>query len=308
MIETSTGRPRPNRTRFLLYENPIAGVARRTLTDDVVTILQREGCHVVRQPCQADLTSLDWDRLGRDYDAIISAGGDGTLRHIASRMPPDSLPIGIIPRGTGNVLAEEIGLGRSPARIAATLRHGPVIGIAGARANGEPFYLMAGIGFDGEAVRRLNLEAKQKWGKPAYTRPVLSALTGVEPRLHVVADGGRETEAGWVLVANARRYGGSFELSKHAGLDRPGLVVYLLPRGGIVRRLAHLTALGLGALGRLPNVAIWPVREVAITSAFPAAVQVDGDRFGTVPVHIKWGEPRLSVIVPEEYAARTAAT
>lgn len=308
MTDDSGGRPaRANRTRFLLYENAIAGLARRTITDDVVTILQREGCDVVRQSPQEDLEVLDWGRAVREFDAVVSAGGDGTLRHVASRMPAGALPIGIIPRGTGNVLAEEIGLSRSPARIAGTLRHGPVITMAGARANGEPFYLMAGIGFDGETVRRLDVETKQKWGKPAYTRPVLTALTGVEPRLHVVADGGREAEAGWVLVANARRYGGSFKLSNHAGLHRPGLVVYLLPRGGIARRLAHLTALGMGAIERLPGIAIWPATEVTITSDFPAAVQIDGDRFGTAPVQIKWGEPKLALIAPEAYAARIGA-
>jgi diacylglycerol kinase family enzyme len=305
MDDQSIGRPgRPNRTRFLLYENAIAGLARRTITDDVVTILQQDGCDVVRLSAKDDLRALDWERTARDFDAIISAGGDGTLRHVASRIPPGHLPIGIIPRGTGNVLAEEVGLSRSPARIAATLRHGPVVTTAGARANGEPFYLMAGIGFDGETVRRLDLKTKQKWGKPAYTRPVLTALTGAEPRLHVVADGGRETEAGWVLVANARRYGGSFKLSKHAGLHHPGLVVYLLPRGGIARRLAHLTALGMGAIERLPGIAIWPATEVTVTSDFPAAVQIDGDRFGTAPVEIKWGEPKLALIVPEAYALR----
>jgi diacylglycerol kinase family enzyme len=308
MTDDSGGRPvRANRTRFLLYENAIAGLARRTITDDVVTILQREGCNVVRQSPQEDLEALDWDRAVREFDAVVSAGGDGTLRHVASRMPASALPIGIIPRGTGNVLAEEIGLSRSPARIAGTLRHGPVITMAGARANGEPFYLMAGIGFDGETVRRLDVETKQKWGKPAYTRPVLTALTGIEPRLHVVADGGRDAEAGWVLIANARRYGGSFKLSNHAGLHRPGLVVYLLPRGGIARRLAHLTALGMGAIERLPGIAIWPATEVTITSDFPAAVQIDGDRFGTAPVKIKWGEPKLALIAPEAYAVRIGA-
>ncbi len=85
------------------------------------------------------------------------------------------------------MLAEEIGLTRSPGRIADALMHGPVRTFTGARANGAPFYLMAGIGFDAETVRRLDLASKRRWGKPAYTRPVLSALTESEPRLLVAA-------------------------------------------------------------------------------------------------------------------------
>jgi diacylglycerol kinase family enzyme len=145
------------------------------------------------------------------------------------------------------------------------------------------------------------------WGKPAYTRPVLATLADAEPRLHVVADGGRQAEAGWVLVANARRYGGSFKLSAQAGLHRPGLFVYLVPRGGLARRLAHLTALGLGALERMPGVIVWTADRVTVTSDRPAAVQVDGDSFGTVPLEIKWGEPKLALIVPEAYAATSVA-
>lgn len=304
-----SARPSPahSRTRFLLYENPIAGVARRTLTDDVVSVLQRRGCSVTRLSPGIDLQPLDWGRLASDHDAIVSAGGDGTLRHVAARLPANGLPIGLIPRGTGNVLAEEIGLTRSPTRIAEALMHGPVVTANGAHANGQPFYLMAGIGFDGETVRRLDTGIKQTWGKPAYTRPVLTSLSMPEPTLRVMADGGRQAEAGWVLVANSRRYGGSFKLTDRAGLHQPGLIVYLLPRGGLVRRLSHLTALGLGALERMPGVVVWQATEIEIRSDFPSAVQIDGDPFGTVPLKIQWGEPKLALIVPEAYAATLTA-
>jgi diacylglycerol kinase (ATP) len=298
---------RPHRTRFLLHENPIAGVERRTLTHDVVRELQRRGCTITRLQTDVELGSVDWGCLATENDAVISAGGDGTLRMLAAHMPPSLLPIGLIPRGTGNVLAEEIGLTKSPARIADALIHGPARTFTGARANGAPFYLMAGIGFDAETVRSLDLASKRKWGKPAYTRPVLTALANNEPRLRVVADGGREAEAGWVLVANARRYGGSFKLSDRAGLHKPNLLVYLVPRGGLGRRLAHLTALGLGALERMPGITVWTADHLTVTSDVPAAVQVDGDVFGSVPVEIKWGEPKLALIVPEAYAEQTAS-
>lgn len=305
MIDTIARQPQASgRTRFLLYENPIAGIARRTMTDDVVTVLQRRGCAVTRLSPGIDLLTLDWRRLTAENDVVVSAGGDGTLRHVAARIPADMLPIGIIPRGTGNVLAEEIGMTRSATRIADALMHGPAVTATGARANGQPFYLMAGIGFDGETVRRLDAGTKQKWGKPAYTRPVLSSLAMPEPTLRVLADGGRQADAGWVLVANSRRYGGSFKLCSRAGLHRPGLLVYLLPRGGLARRLTHLTALSLGALDRLPGVKIWEATEVDIWADFPSAVQIDGDPFGTLPLKIKWGEPKLALIVPETYAAR----
>lgn len=298
---------RPQRTRFVLHENPIAGIARHMLTSNVVRELQRRGCLVTRLTMGASLPDVDWAQLASQNDAIISAGGDGTLRQLAMQMPAGLLPVGIIPRGTGNVLAREIGLAKSLARVADTLMHGRTVEVTGARANGDPFYLMAGIGFDAEAVRRLDVETKRKWGRPAYARPILSALAKAPPRLHVSADGGREAEAGWVLIANARCYGGYFRLSAQAGFEKPNLIVHLVPRGSIGRRFANATALGFSALQRMPGIQIWSASQVRITSEAPVAAQIDGDEFGTTPVEIKWGEPKLALIVPETYAAGTAA-
>jgi diacylglycerol kinase family enzyme len=298
---------RPHRTRFVLHEHPIAGIARHMLTSNVLRELQRRGCLVTRLMMGVNLPDVDWAQLACENDAVISAGGDGTLRQLASHMPAGLLPVGIIPRGTGNVLASEIGLVKSLSRVADTLMHGRTVELTGARANGTPFYLMAGIGFDAEAVRRLDVETKRKWGKPAYARPILSALAEAPPRLHVSADGGREAEAGWVLVANARYYGGYFRLSAHAGFEKPDLVVHLVPRGNIGRRLVHATALGFSALQRMPGIQVWSASHLKITSEAPVAAQIDGDEFGTTPIEIKWGEPKLALIVPEAYAVRTAS-
>ena len=60
------------------------------------------------------------------YDAIVAAGGDGTIRHAAAALIGTDMPLGIIPVGTGNVLAHEIGLARTPDAIARMLLEGPV--------------------------------------------------------------------------------------------------------------------------------------------------------------------------------------
>ncbi len=133
--------------------------------------------------------------------------------------------------------------------------HGSTRTFTGARANGAPFYLMAGIGFDAETVRRLDLDAKRRWGKPAYTRPVLSALPPVSRGCSH-----RRWRARSRSALGSRRQcpplRRSFKLSDKAGLHRPNLLVYLVPRGGLIRRLAHLTALGLGSLEKMPGVTL----------------------------------------------------
>jgi diacylglycerol kinase family enzyme len=291
------------RRRFLLVENPIAGVSRRTLTDDVVRALEERGAVVTRLGTEADLAGVDWAEVARRYDAVIAAGGDGTVRALGRSVAATGLPLGLIPRGTGNVLAEEVELPRSPDAIADVLTTGPVVRIRGARANGEPMFLMAGIGFDGDVVQRLDLGLKRSVGKAAYAMPALAAIGARQPRLSVRIDGGEPLEAGWVVVANARRYGGSFQLSRRAGLRNDGLIVVLFPLGGPIRRAGELLALGAGRLDRMRGVRILPARRVSIRSADRAPVQIDGDAVGSLPLEMEWGEPQLALIVPEAYAA-----
>jgi diacylglycerol kinase family enzyme len=306
----STTPTETERRRFLLVSNPIAGPAGRSLTEEVVHALAARGADVTRLDDADAVSQHDWSRAAGRFDAAVAAGGDGTIRALGARLAGSALPVGIIPRGTGNVFASEIGLPHGAEAIADILMRGSQIRIRGARANGAPFYLMAGVGFDGEIVHRLDLPAKRLIGRAAYTRPTLAALAGSQPRLVCRIDGAPHEAAhdvGWVLVANAGRYGGSFRLTERAGLDKDGLAVILFRRGGRLRRMMDLLALGLGRLEYAPGVTILPAMRVAVTAEGCAAVQLDGDDFGQTPVEIVWGEPELNLIVPEAYAAAFAA-
>src|SRR5262249_61604032 len=85
-------------------------------------------------------------------------------------------PLDILARGSDNVLAQEIGLKATPEVLCQMLADGPTLPIACAKANGEPFLLMAGAGFDARVVGALNHALKSRIGKIAYAAPVLGAL------------------------------------------------------------------------------------------------------------------------------------
>ena len=87
-----------------------------------------------------------------NYDAVIAAGGDGTIRHVAAALIGTETPLGIIPVGTGNVLAHEIGLAATAGAVAPMLLDGPIATVACAQANAEPFLLMVGAGFDARVL------------------------------------------------------------------------------------------------------------------------------------------------------------
>lgn len=289
------------RRKFLLVFNPIAGIAGRRLIDRVTGALEAAGATVTRAPPGdggPDLSPLD----SGEFDAVIAAGGDGTFRALAKSLGT-RLPIGFLPMGTGNVLAREIGLPRGPAAIAEVFTHGPAVEIEGARANGEPFFLMAGAGFDGDVISRLDTGLKRRIGKAAYVGPVLGALSARCGELEVEIDG-RVHTAGWVVVAKARCYGGAFVIAPGAGILQPDLVAVLFKPANRLVRLRQLLALGAGFLSSDPGIGMIPCRRVRVSATPPQPVEIDGDAFAATPLDIAAGGPRAQLIVPEAFLKR----
>lgn len=290
------------RRKFLLVRNAIAGVSGRRLIDRVVEALLARGASVELAP--AGQGGPDLSALSRTvFDAAIAAGGDGTFRALAKTLGP-SLPIGFVPMGTGNVLAHEIGLPRGPAAIAEVLMHGPVVDIEGARANGEPFFLMAGAGFDGEVIARLNTPLKRKIGKAAYVGPVLGALA-LTPRTLSVEIDGTSHACGWVVVAKAQRYGGAFVIARDAGITRPGLIAVLFQSTSRAARLRQLLALASRLLPHDPSIRMIPCHRVLIQANPDVAVEIDGDPFGQTPLEVAEGAAAARLIVPHAFQAQS---
>ena len=116
------------RRRFFLVENPGAGVAGSPLVEDVACLLAKGGATLTRtrsRDVATDQLAVRKAAESGSYDAIVAAGGDGTIRHAATALIGMQTPLGIIPVGTGNVLAHEIGLARTATAIPACCWRGP---------------------------------------------------------------------------------------------------------------------------------------------------------------------------------------
>jgi diacylglycerol kinase family enzyme len=295
------------RRRFVLVRNLAAGVARQSLVERVVAALRRRGASV-----ETALTMSQGEVAGvlaahTDADAVIAAGGDGTVRGIANALAGRTTPVGVVPAGTGNVLAAEIGLPRTAEGLADVLLSGPTIDVEGGLANGEPFFLMAGAGFDGEVVRRLSGPLKQRLGKAAYVPATLATLVRRQPLLSVAVDG-QTHQVGWVVIARARSYAGAFTMARQASLVRPELMAVLFRSASPAVRLAQLAALAVAQHQRLPGVETIACRRVSVRADRPVAVEVDGDAFGATPLEVAFGGPRLRLIVPPAFVAALAHT
>jgi diacylglycerol kinase family enzyme len=291
------------RRRFFLIYNTRAGTARTATVDAVASALIAAGASVERatSACESDARSeaAQAARSGR-YEAIVTAGGDGTVRQAAAAASGSDCPVGAIMLGTGNVLAHELGLPRSPAAIADMLMNGKTLDVPLGRANGEPFLLMAGVGFDGRVVAELDHRLKQRIAKAAYVPPVLKALAAPLDRLVVTCDG-ETSDATWVVVTNSRCYGGQFVLTDRTSLEKPGLIAVLFRARSKPQLIGQLVSLAMGRLMRRihGDVDMRPVRDVRIVSkANPVPVQIDGDVFSSTPLHVEDSGARVRLIVP----------
>jgi YegS/Rv2252/BmrU family lipid kinase len=293
------------RRRFFLIANPGAGVSGAPLVDEVMRALVSRGATVERTTAAslkaATLSAREAAESGR-YEAVVAAGGDGTIRHVAAALIGTDTPLGIIPVGTGNVLAHEIGLPATPAAVSSALLDGPVSTVACAEANGETFLLMVGAGFDARVLSSLDQRLKSRVGKMAYAGPLLGALIRSADTLNVTIDGQHRT-ASWVVIANARHYGGHFVLAPRTGILERGLEAILFKSRSRAVLLGQLMSLAAGRLEPRSvhggDVEMLRCSRVSVTAHDAIPTQIDGDVLGTTPLEISAGTAELRLIVPE---------
>lgn len=276
-------RPEASRRKFFIVYNPLSGRNRRGLLDDVCAAIAARGGSATVATGQDFETIRDLARTaarsGTDsgaYDAIVAAGGDGTIRATAAGLVGSDVPLGVVALGTGNVLGNEVGLPRQPDAIADMLLGGPTVTLSCGSLAGVPFLLMVSAGFDAGIVPRLRQRTKRLLGKLAYARPVLAQFAE-RPRPFTVLIDGKAFTCTWLVVSNARHYAGSFILAPERSVTAPGftaLVVTAATRTGLLRVMLAI------AMGQPPPpslAALLPCREIEVPDAQGIPIQVDGD-------------------------------
>lgn len=294
------------RHRFLFIENSAAGARRSRLAERAATELAALGAKVTRiyplSALETQLRAKEGCRSG-DFDAIVAVGGDGTIRQVAAGALGGDVPIGVIPTGTANVLAHEIGIPVEPKHLAHMLIAGRVVPIRGGTANGEFFLLMAGIGFDGRVTARVNRTLQRRLGKAAYGRPVLEALCEPLDTLDVTVDDVRY-QSTWVVATNCRYYAGAFVLAERASVFDVGLYAVLFQAGSRVAQMFQLVSAATGKLSRRSDVRAVFCERITVRAAHPTSIQIDGDPFGATPLEVRAGQQTLWMITPPCHSAK----
>jgi diacylglycerol kinase (ATP) len=286
--------------RLLIIFNPSAGWHRRQRLAPVLAQLRSHGCPFVLRETQA---AGDAERFAATvdpnaFDVVVAAGGDGTVNETVNGLARPGLPLAVIPLGTANVLAAEMGLRTDPAEVARCVAFGQPRPIALGAANGRRFLLMAGAGFDAHVVADVAAPMKRWLGKGAYALAILRQLLVFPyPGYEVLTDNTLRHAAS-VVVTNSRFYGGRFVCAPRASLESDTLQVCLFERAGRLATIGYALALFAGRLPRLSSYRLIEARRIEIRGRPGEPMQVDGDGIGRLNAAIEVLPKALELIFP----------
>ncbi len=295
----------------LLIVNPAAGQGKpQAALDELQAALGPlvRDVHVTQRAGDAEdaARSAAWS----GFDAVLVAGGDGTVNEVVNGLlsAPQVLPLGLVPLGTQNVLAHELGqaadnLDALEALLWAGKTRRLDVGRLTSGAQTRCFVLMAGFGFDAVVVRDVLRPVKDLVGPAAYALSTLGALARYSSTAITLTLDGQEirSETFLVVVANAASYGDKLiKLAPFAAPDDGWLdvCVFERPRVGRVGFATQMVAVLARRHLRDPSVRYYRAKNITLSSEPPISGQLDGEMFGTTPVTITILPSALSVFVP----------
>jgi diacylglycerol kinase (ATP) len=302
------------RNAFLIY-NPRAGKLNRNqgqLLQRIIGKLESRGHQVTAIPTTGPNTAggLAREAVSKDADVILTAGGDGTINETVNGMIGSSVPLGIIPVGTANVLGCELRIKGgavgaaaaietwAPRRIAAGLLRNE------ANPDGRYFLAMAGIGLDAKIVYEVRAELKQRFGKAAYWLAGFGQLGREFPEFDARVND-RPVLCSFALASRVKNYGGDLEIATGASLleDEFEAVLFEGRQSWIFMR--YLLGALARRLGKMKGVTVTRVRNLDFSAASDPRiyVQVDGEFAGRLPASVSIEPDALTLLVPPGFVS-----
>ena len=287
---------------MVIVFNPAAGRRRAQLLWRVLDVMSENGVRleVAETRCAGHAKEMARKAAAAGVPLVVAAGGDGTIAEVANGLSGSPCRLGIIPLGTANVLAHELGLPFAPRAVAASLAFsrsrtvwpGLAFGPQGSRL----FVQMLGAGFDAQVVHRLPLCLKRALGRGAYVLQSLREVTRYRfPTIRLRIDG-RDDEAASVIITKGHYYAGCFMLAPGATPMRKGFTVALFDHAGPLAALGYGAALPFNLMPRMPGLRLVQASTIEIDAPGVPA-QADGDAAGSGPLTVTDAEAPVNVVV-----------
>ena len=232
---------------------------------------------------------------------VIAAGGDGTLNEVVNGLAGSRTLLGVLPAGTMNVFAREMGIPfDSLERAFEVIERGFVQDVDLFGANDFPFVQMAGVGFDALVIEETSWKSKKMLGPLAYLLAAVRVLGDSPPKLEVICADGRREEGVAVLAGNGSLYGGHFKFFRNANNHDSKLDVLVYKEAGYRIVLDSLRGLAFGGIDLVASTSYFQAEEFMVRADRAVPVQVDGELIGRFS-EVRFAETanRLRVLAPE---------
>ncbi|MGA8557542.1 MAG: diacylglycerol kinase family protein [Candidatus Acidiferrales bacterium] len=302
----------------LLIYNPTSGTRRHRRFSEIeqaVRILKDNGIAVELASTTATGTAQGIARqaVSQRRGMVIACGGDGTINEIVNGLAGSHVPMALLPAGTANILAKELGIPWDIPHAARLIKKGVIRRIALGLATstngshspqmppeGRYFLSVAGAGPDGAIVNAVNAELKKRAGVLAYWAEGARQLVSYDfPEMRVHCNG-EVRRASIIVVGRTVNYGGPFKITTGASLYEDSFEFLTHSTRSRLCYLACLPALWLGKLRSMSGIDAWKHTEAICESANGAAVfaQVDGEPVGKLPISFRIVPAALSLVTP----------
>jgi YegS/Rv2252/BmrU family lipid kinase len=262
---------------------------------------------VIRAPGRLEQTAAAADAVRRALDLIVVVGGDGTLAAVAQELAGTQIGLGVLPGGTGNLVAANLGLPSDPVAASRLLTAGSRRAVDLGRVENEvgarQFIVACGVGFDAVVMAATSDARKRRFGRLAYAATALSAAPAIRNRpISLTVDGRTwETEAAQVMIANMGAI--TRQLRPRAPIcPDDGLLDVLVMRGrgiggGLVAGARLLLSAGAGHPNR-GSLSRFRGARIGICTRDLQPAELDGDPFGHAPLTASVLPGAIFVMVP----------
>jgi diacylglycerol kinase (ATP) len=254
-------------------------------------------CTVRATSAPGDARAVAEAALREGFTTIVAAGGDGTVNEVVNGIAGTEVALGILPVGTMNVFAAELGLPGDLNEAWAIIQAGRIRRVDLLRANQQYFVQLAGVGLDAQVVQATSWNFKKNFGPLSYLISAAQIAARKPPRIFVEADD-EVREGSFVLIGNGRYYGGTLAFFKDARIDDGKLDVLIFKNLAYLDIARYVANVFIGKHTDLPDVEYFQTKKAVVRSEEEVPVEVDGELVGSLPVTFRISSRKLKVVVP----------
>jgi diacylglycerol kinase (ATP) len=304
------------RKAVLIY-NPISGNRRSTRLgrlNGAIQVLREAGVEAQLLPTEssADTTAKTRQAVGEGCDSVIACGGDGTVHDVLRGLAGTETALGVIPAGTGNVLAYDLGIPLTPSDAARTLLHAErkrmpagtihCKDLSGGEAVSRYFAVAAGVGADAYMFHNMDARLKQRWGMASYYAKAWQLWLTHAMQEFIVRSGEKEFDhVTQLLAVRVAKFGSLLQqLIPGASLEDENLRFAAFRTSSRMAYLQFVTRRFLRSQGAVKGIEMMEASsiECEVPSGDSVFVEADGEVIGRLPARISVERDAFTLLVP----------